>query len=124
MKSCKKYLKTLDQKIIHIVSANHTEFFKNNLPKEQIPNMYRSSMTKNEQYGTKFKCKIDLQKVRVWDKDKQLIEAPMNWKGQRIILLVTAKSLYFALNMFGTTFECNDVQICENNEEPVKCPFF
>ncbi len=77
-------------------------------------------MKRREGYPPRLKTKIDLERVRVWDMNKELINVPPSFKNCKATPLVKLKHVWFMNNSFGISVETMDVQI----EVPsVACPF-
>ena len=68
------------------------------------------------------RCKVNVDKVRVFDAAKCRIEKPDMWRGWSVNAFVHVKGKWESRNSTGLSLECQDIQFLEQAAEP-ECPF-
>ena len=77
------YFTTLDESIVQMIAANSSTFFGKEMPIDHIRLMYKPMLPENGIYNKILKVKVNLQdpcKLRAWNKDKQPVDLPTEWK--------------------------------------------
>ena len=72
--------------------------------------------------GGTLRCKINMDKVRVFDAAKRRIEKPDLWRGWSVNAFVHVKGKWESRNSTGLSLECQDIQFLEQAAEP-ECLF-
>ena len=68
------------------------------------------------------RCKINMDKVRVFDAAKRRIDKPDLWRGWCVNAMVLVKGKWESRNSTGLSLECQDIQFLEQAPE-AECPF-
>ena len=68
------------------------------------------------------KCKISMDKVRIFDAARNRIDQPKSFKGWTVNAQVVVKGKWETKNMCGLCIEAQDIQFLQPNLEP-ECPF-
>ena len=99
-------------------------FFKKNVSKTELMELFKHPIVKKEKYVPKIKCKIDTagkNQVRCWDAENQRCDFPSDLRGYKLIPRVCFNHIWFMSKECGFVCLCTDIQILEcPNEE---CPF-
>ena len=120
-----EYFTTLDESIVQMIAANSSTFLGKDMPIDHIRLMYKQMLPDNEGYNKNLKVKVNLQdpcKLRAWNKGKQQVELPTEWKNTNLAACIKIKSVYSAQNAVGVVVEASDIMICENASVE-SCPF-
>ena len=113
-------LTEVDESIILQVQARSQDVFKKFLSIDAVRERYTPLVKRKEGYPPRLKTKIDLERVRVWNLDKELIGVPPSFKNCQATPLVKLKHVWFMNNGFGISVETIDIQI----KPPImNCPF-
>ena len=68
------------------------------------------------------RCKINLEKVRIYDASKKRIEMPKSVRGWTVNALVHLRSKWCTRQGCGLSLEITDLQLLQEQREP-PCPF-
>ena len=70
------------------------------------------------------KCKINMDRVRIYDARGQKIESPTDWRGLVVNVLATIKGTWTTKTQTGLSIEAQDIQITGAAQAaPPACPF-
>ena len=89
----------------------------------QIKDMYKNIVRQKEKYPSSMVAKIIMNgyyKTRFWNKSKAHIEAPADFQGLNMNVLVHLKGLYITPDSWGLIANINDCQILS---DIIQCPF-
>ena len=120
-----QFLDSLNEWILRAAAANSTKLFGKSRTVESLKDSYTPILKKSEKWASQFKAKMNLQdpsKVKIWDGDGVLREAPESWQGCCTRPRLRLKSLYLMGQQFGAVLECTDLQVVEEAPEST-CPF-
>ena len=67
------------------------------------------------------RCKINMDKVRCFDDNRKLIDAPKTWRGWNANVQVHIRGKWVTRQSSGLCIEVTDIQLIEAREAP--CPF-
>ena len=67
------------------------------------------------------RCKISMDKVRIFDQTDSLVAPPVIWRDQRVNVVVLLKGLWSTKTQTGLSMEVVDVQLTPDT--PPRCPF-
>ena len=120
-----QFLDSLDEWILRAAAANSTKLFGKSRTVESLKDSYTPILKKSEKWQSQFKAKMNLQdpsKVKIWDADGVMREAPESWQGCVTRPRLRLKSVYLMGQKFGAVLECTDLQVVEEAPEST-CPF-
>ena len=70
------------------------------------------------------KCKINMDKVRVYNLQGATIEPPTEWRGLVVNVLATVKGTWTTKTLTGLSLEVQDIQVTgAAHSAPRECPF-
>ena len=108
--------------IVEQVAARSQEIFKKQLSVDAVREKYTPLVRRKEGYNPRLRTKIDLARVRVWDKDKILRPVPSNkFRGARVYPQIKIKHLWTMAHGFGLTVDTTDLML--EDEVIEYCPF-
>ena len=120
-----EFLDGIDEWILREAAANSTKLFGKARTVESLKDSYTPILKKSEKWASQFKAKMNLEepsKVKIWDADGQLREAPKTWQGCCTRPRLRLKSIYLMGQQFGAVLECTDIQVVEEATGST-CPF-
>ncbi len=68
------------------------------------------------------RCKISMDKVRIYDTARERIEAPKAWRGWHVNAMIKVRGKWQTRTQTGLCLETTDIQLLEEAREPA-CPF-
>ena len=113
------YMWAIDQ-----LAAKGEKFFKKQITKNEIIDLFKHPIIRKEQYPPKFKCKIDTagkNQVRCWDAQNQRCELPTDLRGYKLIPRICFSHIWFMSKELGFVCLVTDLQILECESQA--CPF-
>ena len=118
-------LDALDRQLIDLAAGRSEEFFKKSLSRDQVQEMYKSSVThpKKGDYAPTCRLKFNATgggAMRVWGEDKCSRSLPEDLRTCDLTLEVQVRSIWFMSGQWGTTFEVQDMMVLEREQS---CPF-
>ena len=120
-------LTALDEFMLELCAQNSETIFGETLPIEEVKLRYNPCLKQSSKgYEPTFKAKIILSgksKLRCWDDERKLCDAPDAWSGCMVQPRIVLKCLWVMPKEFGCLFECTDVLIHEAAEPVAECPF-
>jgi len=123
-KPLQQWLQELDQWAQEIILKESPRFFKKQLSKEEVSQMYQSVIKKHEKDSMVFpqtvKCKFSVGRLKHWGFDHKPREAPVDYKNCLLVPLIQVKNFYFMTNQVGLVLEVSDMLVQEQVRE---CPF-
>ena len=123
-KPLQEWLQELDRWAQKMLLKESARFFKKQLSKEDIVQMYQSTIKKHEKDGQQFpdtvRCKFSLGKIKHWKFSHEPREAPVDYKCCDLVPLIQVKNFYFGTNQVGLVLEVSDMLVQEQVRE---CPF-
>ena len=120
-----EFLNSIDEWIMREAAASSIKLFGKARTVESLKDSYTPILKKSEKWASQFKAKMNLQdpsKVKIWDADGVLREAPESWQGCVTRPRLRLKSVYLMGQQFGAVLECTDLQVVEEAPEST-CPF-
>ena len=120
-----EFLDSIDEWILRAAAANSTKLFGKVRTVESLKDSYTPILKKSDKWASQFKAKMNLQdpaKVKIWDADGVLREAPESWQGCLTRPRLRLKSVYLMGQQFGAVLEVTDLQVIEEVPESA-CPF-
>ena len=109
---------------IEQLAAKPAKFFKKEITKNEIIDLFKHPIIRKGDYPPKFKCKIDTsgkQQVRCWDAQNQRCELPTDLRGYKLIPRICFSHIWFMSKELGFVCLVTDLQILEC--ECQTCPF-
>ena len=123
-KPLQEWLQELDKWAQKMLLKESPRLFKNQLSKEEISQLYQSTIKKHEKDGHQFpdsvKCKFSVGRLKHWGFDHKPREAPLDYKSCDLVPHIQIKNFYFASNTCGLVLELTDILVQEQVRE---CPF-
>ena len=113
------YMWAIDQ-----LAATPAKFFKKEITKNEIIDLFKHPIIRKGDYPPKFKCKIDTsgkQQVRCWDSQNQRCELPSDLRGYKLVPRICFNHIWFMSKELGFVCLVTDLQILEC--ESLSCPF-
>jgi hypothetical protein len=118
-------LREIDEFAVKALSADKKHYFGKDI---DVQSVYKSCInehvTGDKVYPSTLRCKINTtgsSAVRHWTPDRQLRDAPEDYRNCYIEAMAVAKSMYFMGGSCGIVFDITDMIIHEH--EVVQCPF-
>ena len=72
----------------------------------------------------RLKCKIQMDKVSVYDVDRGSVPLPDEWRGLNVNAIVTVKGMWSTKQHVGLSIEAHSVQVLgAGYQTPPECPF-
>ncbi len=68
------------------------------------------------------KCKVSMDKVRVFDATRNRVQIPDAWRGWNVNAIVTVRGMWATRTQTGLCLETTDIQLLQPASEPA-CPF-
>ena len=109
---------------IEQLAAKPEKFFKKQITKNEIIDLFKHPIIRKGDYPPKFKCKLDTtgkNAVRCWDAQNQRCELPSDLRGYKLIPRICFNHCWFMSKELGFVCLCTDLQILEC--ECQTCPF-
>ena len=109
---------------IEQLAAKPEKFFKKQITKNEIIDLFKHPIIRKGDYPPKFKCKIDTagkNQVRCWDAQNQRCELPSDLRGYKLIPRICFNHIWFMSKELGFVCLVTDLQILEC--ECQTCPF-
>ena len=123
-KPLQEWLQELDRWAQKMLLKESARFFKKQLSKEDIAQIYQSTIKKHEKDGQQFadtvRCKFSVGRLKHWGFDHKPREAPVDYKNCLLVPLVHVKNFYLGTNQVGLVLEVSDMLVQEQVRE---CPF-
>ena len=109
---------------IEQLAAKPEKFFKKQITKNEIIDLFKHPIIRKGDYPPKFKCKLDTtgkNQVRCWDAQNQKCELPSDLRGYKLIPRICFNHIWFMSKELGFVCLVTDLQILEC--ECQTCPF-
>ena len=123
-KPLQQWLQELDQWAQKMLLKESPRFFKKQLSKEEVAQMYQSTIKKHEKDGTQYpdtvRCKFTVSRLNHWSVHHKPREAPADYKACDLVPMIQVKNFYFGANQVGLVLELTDILVQEQVRE---CPF-
>ena len=119
-------LDSIDEWVMREAAVNSVKLFGKARTVDSLKDSYTSILKKSDKWPSQFKSKMNLQdpsKVKIWDADACLREAPASWQGCVARPKLRLKSIYLMGTSFGPVLECTDIQIIQEASAGSSCPF-
>jgi hypothetical protein len=118
-----EFLDSIDEWVMREVAVNSVKLARS---VDSLKDSYTPILKKSDKWPSQFKAKMNLQepsKVKIWDADACLREAPQTWQGCVARPKLRLKSIYLMGTSFGPVLECTDIQIIQEASAGSSCPF-
>ncbi len=121
-KSLEGWLQIVDKYLIGAATDNSVALFKKQLSEDEVRKSYTPLIRTKEGWPSKMRCKVNLNKVRVWSTDHERREVPESmFRDCNLWPKIVVKSLWFmGTGAWGLTVECTDIMI---DEDKAECPW-
>ena len=123
-KPLQEWLQELDKWAQKMLLKESPRLFKKQLSKEEISQLYQSTIKKHEKDSQVFpdtvRCKFSVGKIKHWAWDHKAREAPVEYKNCDLVPMIQVKNFYFGTNQVGLVLEVSDMLVQEQVRE---CPF-
>ena len=109
---------------IEQLAAKPEKFFKKQITKNEIIDLFKHPIIRKGDYPPKFKCEIDTagkNQVRCWDSQNQKCELPCDLRGYKLIPRICFNHCWFMSKELGFVCLVTDLQILECESQA--CPF-
>ena len=109
---------------IEQLAAKSEKFFKKQITKNEIIDLFKHPIIRKEQYPPKFKCKIDTagkNAVKCWDANGNRCDLPCDLRGYKLVPRICFNHIWFMSKELGFVCLVTDLQILEC--ECQTCPF-
>ena len=68
------------------------------------------------------RCKVSMDKVRIYDASRNRVDKPYTWKGWNVNAVVVVRGTWATRTQVGLCLETTDIQLLQPASEPA-CPF-
>ena len=109
---------------IEQLAAKPEKFFKKQITKNEIIDLFKHPIIRKGDYPPKFKCKIDTagkHAVKCWDANGNRCELPSDLRGYKLVPRICFNHIWFMSKELGFVCLVTDLQILEC--ESLACPF-
>jgi hypothetical protein len=118
-------LREIDQFAVKALSADKKHYFSKDVDVQSVYKSCINEHVKGEKvYKPTIRCKINTtgsSAVRHWTPDRQLRDAPDDYRNVYIEAMAVARQIYFMAGSCGVVLDITDMIIHEH--EAVQCPF-
>ena len=121
-----EFLDSIDEWVMKEVAVNSVKLFGKARSVDSLKDSYTPILKKSDKWPSQFKSKMNLQepsKVKIWDADACLREAPQTWQGCVARPKLRLKAVYLMGTSFGPVLELTDIQIIQEASAGSSCPF-
>jgi len=73
---------------------------------------------------SRLKCKIQVDKVIVYDASQEITPQPEIWRGVTVNVVILVKGVWHTKMLSGLSIEASSIQVlCDDSQRPSVCPF-
>tara|TARA_Y100001968_G_scaffold177018_1_gene162176 strand:- start:2218 stop:2697 length:480 start_codon:yes stop_codon:yes gene_type:complete len=69
------------------------------------------------------KAKVSMDKVRIFDDAREIIDAPKNWRGWEAHAIIQVRGRWETRTQCGLSLELTDIQLLRQAQDDTQCPF-
>jgi hypothetical protein len=117
-KDLRGLLQQLDEWARKTLLKQSPRFFKRQVSKEELAQMYQSCVRKHERNGTKFedtvRVKFTKSKLKHWGFNHDPVDPPKDYRECDLVGLVQVKQFVFSSNQVFLVLELSDLMVKEN----------